>query len=479
MNPELRQEALAELARRVKYGAMYRFKPYPWQMRFYAEGFHHRQAMLMAANQVGKTKAAAYETAVHATGKYPSWWKGYVIDTKTPLIWVSSLTNEVSRDIVQKELLGDVGAWGTGLIPHDDIIDIKTRQAGISDVVDTITVRNCRGGVTTIKTKVAAQGWKHYQGTKVHFIWQDEEPDDFRVFTESLTRTTNTNGRIVVTFTPLSGPTQLVQHFVEKAKSDPETVGITTATWDDAPHMSEAKKAELRSTFPAHELDARTRGIPMMGEGAVFPIPDNQLYCEPFPIPAHFHRIAGVDFGVNHPAAGAWLALDVDTDIVYLYDAYRQAKELPAYHASAIKSRDPRNLIPVAWPHDGINEEKSSGMQIKDQYAAEGVNMLMDSARYTDEVGGRQAIEPIVQEMYTRMVEGRFKVFKTPGPELFMEEKRGLHRKNNKINAIRDDVFKATSYAMMMLRWAAPMYYGVGSGSSGRQPVVKSSTAPQ
>ena len=300
-----KQDALEEFLRRVAQRKFYTFEPYPWQKAFYAGGATQKQAMAMAANQVGKTLSAAYETAVHATGEYPDWWEGHRVTTLNPKIWVSSLTNEVSRDIVQKELLGDVGEWGTGMIPKDRIIEVKTRQAGIADVVDTIIVANKQGGRTTIKTKVAEQGWKKYQGTKIDFIWQDEEPDDFKVFTESLTRTVNTQGRIIVTFTPLSGPTELVQHFQEKSSEDPRMVGLYTATWDDSPHMTEEKKKELMATYPAHELDARTKGIPMMGEGAVFPISDDQIKCEPFKLPDYYRYIAGVDFGIDHPAAGA------------------------------------------------------------------------------------------------------------------------------------------------------------------------------
>ena len=468
-------EALALLQERIAGRKMHSIEPYPWQKAFFAGGKTQRQAMVMAANQVGKSLCAALETAYHATGLYPDWWEGYVITDQNPVIWVSSLTNEVSRDISQLELLGPVGNWGTGLIPKDLIIDIRTRQAGISDVVDTIRVSNARGGITTIKTKVAEQGWKKYQGTKVSFIWQDEEPDDFKVFTESMTRTANTDGRIVVTFTPLSGPTQLVQHFVDKSEAEPALVGLYTATWDDAPHMSDAKKAELRATFPAHELEARTMGIPMMGEGALFPIPDADIMCEPFRIPSHYARVCGVDFGWDHPAAGAWLAIDRDTDTVYLYDAYKQSKQFASFHGSAIKNRDPHGKISVMWPHDGVNE-KGTGTNYKTEYEKEGVLMFPFSARYDDEVGSTQKVEPIVAEIYTRMVEGRFKVFNNAGGQMFLDEKRGLHRKDGKIKAIKDDIFSATRYALMMLRYARADYIrSAPSSGNNSTPIFKSS----
>jgi hypothetical protein len=36
----------------------------------------HRERLLMAANQVGKTLAGAAEAAFHLTGRYPDWWEG-------------------------------------------------------------------------------------------------------------------------------------------------------------------------------------------------------------------------------------------------------------------------------------------------------------------------------------------------------------------------------------------------------------------
>jgi len=458
---------LSELQRRLAERKFYGIEPYPWQKEFFAGGLNEIQRMLMAANRVGKTFCAAYEVVCHATGEYPEWWEGYRIDHKVPLIWVSSLTNETSRDIIQKELLGEVGSEGTGMIPKDLIVDVKYRQAGIPDVADTILVKHKSGGTCTIKTKVAEQGYKKYQGTAPDIIWQDEEPDHFKLVTECFTRLMTTNGRYLVTFTPLMGETELVIHFKKQSSNR----RVYTATWDDADHLDQNTKDQYLDSLPEHERDARSTGVPMMGEGAVFKIPDKDITCEPFKIPDHFFRIAGVDYGTDHPAAGAWIAIDADTDTIYLYDEYAKAGELPPYHASAIKKRDPKGMIPVIGPHDGLNEEKSSGQKVAHQYAAEGVNMLPFTACYEDGVYGSQPVEPVVQELAMRMRNGTFKVFSTCTK--FLAEKRGLHRKNNKIIAIRDDVFKALTYAVMTRRYACPNNYStVGSSPSVSTPIM-------
>ena len=41
------------------------------------------------------------------------------------------------------------------------------------------------------------------------------------------------------------------------------------ASWDDVPHISEAEKATLWAAHPPHEREARSKGIPQLGTGAV------------------------------------------------------------------------------------------------------------------------------------------------------------------------------------------------------------------
>src|SRR5574343_1318555 len=103
----------------------------------------------------------------------------------------------------------------------------------------------------------------------------------------------------------------------------------------------------MRARYPEWELDARTKGIPMMGEGRVFMVNEDDVRCAPFEIPNHYARICGIDFGIEHYGAAAWIAWDRDRDVVYVYDCYRQKNELALYHAETIKSRG--NWIPVAW----------------------------------------------------------------------------------------------------------------------------------
>ena len=187
----------------------------------------------------------------------------------------------------------------------------------------------------------------------------------------------------------------------------------------------------------------------MMGEGRVFPVDESSISVPAFEIPSYWTRICGIDFGISHPASGAWIAWDRDSDTLYVYDAYKRANETPIYHADAIKKRG--EWIPVSWPHDGLNREKSGGKTLRDHYADAGVNMLGISARYDKDKGGAQPIEPIVMEMLERMKTGRFYVFSHLSE--WFAEFRNLHRKDGKLSAVRDDMMKATMYGIIMKRY--------------------------
>ncbi|HXZ09751.1 MAG TPA: DNA packaging protein, partial [Paraburkholderia sp.] len=65
-------------------------------------------------------------------------------------------------------------------------------------------------------------------------------------------------------------------------------------TIDDAAHFSPAQRAAIVASYPTHERDARTKGIPSMGSGLVFPVSDEQIVCDPIAVPKHWYRINGL-----------------------------------------------------------------------------------------------------------------------------------------------------------------------------------------
>ena len=424
---------------------------YPWQVEFHNAGAHFKERALMAANQIGKSECGAAEIACHATGEYPPWWEGRRFN-EAIRAWIGSETMQASRDTIQYALLGPPSQWGTGWIPASRIVGKPTlQQAGVTNVVESIMVRHSSGGVSQISLKTYEQDRRKWQGVQLHVIWFDEQPP-LDIYTEGLTRILVKNGIAMMTFTPLDrGLSETVKHLLDK---DREGIFVKNVTWDDAPHLTAKMREEMLGRYPAWEIDARSKGQPMFGKSVIFPLPDEAISIPPFPLPDHYYRINGCDFGIDHPAAGAFLAGDRDADTWYLYDCYKMAGETAVYHADALKKHG--IWIPIAWPHDGLERDRGeSGIALKDHYRRHGAFMLKEHAHYPDDRGNSR--EPGLIEMYEYMRTGKLKVFSHLSQ--FFEEKRFYHRESKsgeagKTVAKNDDIISAARYAWMMRRYA-------------------------
>jgi len=411
----------------------------------------------MAANQVGKTLSAGAEVAMHLTGRYPDWWQGYTY-SKPPPWWVAGVTSESTRDNPQRILLGRGANWGTGMVPKDALVGDPALRRGVVGAVDHFECRWGGGGDVSSGNSVCAfksydQGREKFQGETLGGIWFDEEPDE-DIYTEGLTRTNVGLMPVMMTFTPLLGMSNVVKRFL---LDKPPSTHVTTMTIDDAEHYTPEQRAAIIATYPAFEREARTKGIPQLGSGRVFPIDEDEIRCEAFPIPQHWPQIAGIDFGWDHPSAGARLAWDRDNDCVYVIACHRQREQTPAMFASSVRpwgalkgTND--QWLPWAWPHDGLQHDKGSGEQLAAQYRAQGLRMLPQRATFDD---GSFGVEAGIAEMLDRMQTGRFKVFAHLAD--WFEEFRLYHRKEGLIVKKGDDLISATRYALMMKRCALVM----------------------
>lgn len=236
---------------------------------------------------------------------------------------------------------------------------------------------------------------------------------------------------------------------------------VTIMTIDDDPSISPEDKARRLAACPPHEREARLYGLPILGSGKVFPVPEETVRVAGFAIPDYWPQIIGLDFGIDHPFAAVRCAWDRDGDKFYVTACYRQSGETIAVHASAIRKMMPKGAaLPIAWPHDMGQREASSGARLAELFEDEGLNMLPEHA--THETGG-YSTEAGVYEMLERMKTDRFKVFEHCSD--WFEEFRFYHRKDGIIVKKKDDLMSATRIAHMMLRMADPVSY-----SSFKQP---------
>lgn len=425
---------------------------YCWQTEFIHQTATHSQCCLIAANRIGKTYLGTYMDAIHAMGEYPEDWTGHRFD-HAPLIWCLGYSGEKTRDLLQNPLVGrKIGdKFEGGIIPADRILGYES-MTGTPNAVRTLLVRHVSGDVARIQFWSYSQGQHALMGDAVDWFHIDEEPRDSSIFPQVLVRTASGDkgrgGRGILTFTPENGRTDLVIQFMD---SPSRAQYCMQKGWDDAPHLNDQVKADLLASFPAHQREMRTKGVPMLGHGRIYDIAEDEVTCQPFAIPKHFHVIDGMDFGFDHPQAQVQLAIDMDNEVFYLTKAWKKDKLSPSDAWGATKTWAAN--VPTAWPLDGLQTEKGSGKQQKAYYVEAGFKLLPNHATWPD---GSNGVEAGLFELRDLMIKGKFKVF--AGLRDFFDEFLQYHRdENGRIVKTRDDILDAVRYAYMMRRFAVPI----------------------
>jgi len=410
---------------------------YPKHMQFFAAGSTFSERCIMAANRIGKSEGiGAYETTLHATGRYPGWWTGKRF-TKPVSIWACGTTSTTARDIVQYKLIGNPEEYGTGLIPEKYIIKTSPKAGGVANAIDMILVKHISGGISRIKIKSYAEGRKSFEGTEQDLIWLDEECP-LPIYTECITRTMTTNGLIMLTFTPLEGLTDTVLQFMPNGKIEDNQEGskfLIQATWDDAPHLTKEQKDKLWAALPPHQRDARSKGVPQLGAGAIYPILESNITVADFPIPDHWLRCYALDVGWKKTAT-VWAATDPTSNITYLYSEYYQGQQLPLIHADAIKARG--NWIPGVVDSAAHGRSQDDGKQLFEQYL--GLGLDLENANKSVEAG--------LYAVWQMLSTNRLKVFGSL-VNWFSEFRIYRRDENGQIVKDKDHLMDCTRYLVM------------------------------
>lgn len=191
----------------------------------------------------------------------------------------------------------------------------------------------------------------------------------------------------------------------------------------------------MLASYPEYQRDARSRGLPQLGAGAIYPIEDSAIMVTPFPVPSFWPRAYGLDVGWKRTAA-VWGAVDREADTVYLYDEYYRGQQEPPVHAEAIKRRG--EWMTGAIDPASRGRGQSDGSQLLVSYAELGLNL----------VPAINAVDAGLMDLYTRMSNGRLKVFSSLTN--WWIEKR-LYRRDEKGNIVkdRDHLMDATRYLEM------------------------------
>lgn len=404
---------------------------YVKHMKFFAAGARYRQRLMLAANRVGKTEGVGlYELTLHLTGNYPDWWVGRKF-LRPIKAWACAVSQQKVREILQDKLLGPVGHWGEGLLPYDSIVKV-TAAGGVADSVSIIYVANKYGGVSQLEFKSYEQGRKAFEGTEQDVILEDEEPP-LAIHTECLIRTMTNDGLMMLTFTPLQGMSEVVMDFLPGGRlkddagvDDPSAPNgskyVVMATWDDAPHLSDAVKKELWDSIPPFQRDARSKGIPQLGSGAIYPVLESEITVQDFAIPDHWPRAFSLDVGWNRTAC-VWGAWDLENGILYIYSEYYRSQAEPVIHVQGIKSRGSwiRGVIDPA----ARGRTQDDGTQLLAVYEELGLDLQIAD----------NGVESGIYKVWQGLSTGKIKVFASLG-NWFSEFR--MYRRDEKGKIVKD-----------------------------------------
>jgi len=190
------------------------------------------------------------------------------------------------------------------------------------------------------------------------------------------------------------------------------------ATWDDAPHLSADSKQAMLLEFPIHQRDARSKGIPALGSGVIYPIPEGDIKVAPFEVPDSWPRVFAMDIDAGAGwTAAAWMAHDRTANVYYVYDVYKRSHSEPVVHAEAIKARG--QWIPGLADAAALLVTAHDSEQMLSVYRKLGLNVRLP----------QKTIETGIFEVWTLLSGGRLKVFASCG-SLFEEFR--LYRRDGK-----------------------------------------------
>jgi phage terminase large subunit-like protein len=381
---------------------------YPKHIEFLNGGAKYSERLFSAANQIGKTLTILLEGYYHASGKYPQWWEGKRFRRPTVGIFGAESWDHMRTGIQSKLLTGaDKGSLerGTGIIPKELLDKAKLiAKSNVTGVYAEIEIPHITGGNSKIifRTYDRQEAW---ESMTCNWVMLDEEPPR-DIYTEAAMRVLANNGTIALGFTPDSGLTETVLHFFKDGEFSAGAADnklITMVGWDDVPHLTkEAREAAMAQMSP-HLVEAKTKGIPYLGEGRIFYF-DLQPFIEPsFEIPEHFERCFAVDPGIKR-AAVLWGATDPDTGVTYIYDEYG-SENLSIYTvADAIKAHG--SWIPgVMDPFYGPQSSRESASKIIDLYKESGLDVELCDRK------GKDYKEGGIETIKVAFLTGKLKIF--------------------------------------------------------------------
>ena len=425
------------------------YKPHPKHLEFHTLGLKAKERLFLAANRIGKTMACSLEVCMHLTGTYPDWWTGHRY-AKPINAWVAGVSGKEVYEILERRYFE--GMAGEQPWIHESLVAYRNR----SD--HRYQIQHSSGGYSDLRFKTYEQKREAWQGAKLDLCHLDEEPP-LEIYTEASLRLMSTSpdhyGMMLVSATCLY-MSPFVQAFTEEVievegerKQIQRTEGsiqnqrvFVMAGWDDAPHLPFEEKERFKASIPPHEVEARSKGVPSIGSGMVYPVSEHLITCDPFELPDSFYFVGGLDFGWKDPTALLLAAIDRDKDMIYLFHEYAMSEKTPEqhlFHLHNTLAKDYLTWLPIVHDPAGGASSQRDGKPLVQLYREAGLKNLHKA---------NNAREAGVQKVLQRMQNGKLKIFKTC-TKLLTERRMYARDEDGMIKDGNDHLLDAMRYLVM------------------------------
>ena len=281
--------------------------------------------LVLGGNRSGKTVIGAVETTLRLLGKHP-----YKQTHKGPIkVWACSqmLPGSSDKPHVQLE---ELKRW----IPRDALRGGSWEKA-YSPGARTLHLAD--GSIVEFKSY--DQGLLSFESAKVHFVWFDEEPPDYAIFTSCLLRLLDFGGQWIMTMTPvlsLQGK-GWVEGTLYENRHDPDVnYEFHQLFTTENVTLDQDEVNGIRGSLSAEEAKVRLEGgFARIGGRVLSELRDDLHYVDPFLPPSSWRHFLIIDPGFKNATAALFAAADSD-GALFLYNEHYVKEQLPAYHVEVL-----------------------------------------------------------------------------------------------------------------------------------------------
>lgn len=343
--------------RLLEYGGLLEYFPHPKQLKFHM--MPQSVKSFVGGNRSGKTMASMYEAAWTATGFHPFWENSPEPPVKIRVCGPDypTVIERVNLPMIKKILPPGSYNW--------------RKEARTLELVNG----------SEIFFQSYDQTLDKYGGQSLHLIIEDEEPPE-RIHNENLMRILDTDGRLIMAYTPIFGISWSFDKIFMNEEKDPETglpaIGKVFVKTRDNPYISNRaiQKLKLQIKDPA-ELEARLEGAYFSKSGLCIPQFDRDIHVvSPLMIPPQTQIVMGIDHHTRNPEAVVMIKVDTDNNLWAYAEVYEVG--IVSKTAAAIKERlegeKPRlTIIDV----NANTPDAITGRSAKSEYAKHGIHTLV------------------------------------------------------------------------------------------------------